>query len=69
LEPEVVDARFKIVFDVIRKLMAPAISKGRTVGFPRLRYRIGCERGEPATPGVPMQVTLTLYALRGDQPG
>jgi hypothetical protein len=27
----------------------------------RLRYRTGRERGEAATPGVPMQVTLTLY--------
>jgi putative CocE/NonD family hydrolase len=27
----------------------------------RLRYRNGRERGEPATPGVPMRVTITLY--------
>lgn len=27
------DARFKVVFDVIRKLMAPAITKSKPVGF------------------------------------
>jgi putative CocE/NonD family hydrolase len=32
-----------------------------TDSIARLRYRNGRERGEPATPGVPMQVTLTLY--------
>ncbi|HUP38129.1 MAG TPA: CocE/NonD family hydrolase [Candidatus Limnocylindria bacterium] len=32
-----------------------------TDGIARLRYRNDRKRGEPATPGVPMQVTLTLY--------
>jgi len=32
-----------------------------TDSIARLRYRNGRERGELATPGVPMQVTLTLY--------
>jgi putative CocE/NonD family hydrolase len=32
-----------------------------TDSIARLRYRNGRERGEPATPGVPMQVTITLY--------
>jgi putative CocE/NonD family hydrolase len=32
-----------------------------TDSIARLRYRNGRERGEPATPGVPVQVTLTLY--------
>ena len=32
-----------------------------TDSIARLRYRNGRERGELATPGVPVQVTLTLY--------
>jgi predicted acyl esterase len=32
-----------------------------TDSIARLRYRNGRERGEPAAPGVPMQVTITLY--------
>ena len=32
-----------------------------TDSIARLRYRNGRERGEPATPGEPVQVTLTLY--------
>jgi putative CocE/NonD family hydrolase len=32
-----------------------------TDSIARLRYRNGRERGEPATPGVPVQVTVTLY--------
>ena len=36
-------------------------SSNFTDSIARLRYRNGRERGEPATPGVPMQVTITLY--------
>jgi putative CocE/NonD family hydrolase len=32
-----------------------------TDSIARLRYRNGRERGELATPGVPMQLTITLY--------
>jgi predicted acyl esterase len=32
-----------------------------TDSIARLRYRNGRERGEPATPGAPVQVTITLY--------
>jgi hypothetical protein len=32
-----------------------------TDSIARLRYRNGRERGEPAAPGLPMQVTITLY--------
>jgi putative CocE/NonD family hydrolase len=41
--------------------VVPARVRAEPHNIVRLRYRNGRERSEPVTPGVPVQVTITLY--------